>query len=136
MPESKTPQTWQPRDGSGAKVSPNGAASILTRTGEDDKWDRFIDLTLAEWERDPTVVEDEGIDAPSRAIVSQAIELARRLRDAGRPAPSSMVPDPNGGIVFQRHANDISEEYHIWDDGVVEYLCLQGAKLIERRRVG
>ena len=131
MPDTKTPKTWQP----GAVPSDDRSASTVTRNSEDDKWDRFIDNTLTEWGRDPSEIQDAGIDAPSSATISQAIDLARRLRDLRLPAPTSVVPDPNGGIVFRRQAQDVSEEYHIWDDGVVEYLCFQGPRLVRRQKI-
>src|SRR5438105_9475659 len=110
MPDTQNPKTWQPS----ALPTDKGSASTATRNCEDDKWDRFIDDTLIEWGRDPSEIQDAGIDAPSSAMIRQAIDLARRLRDLRLPAPTSVVPDPNGGIVFRRQAQDVSEEYHIW----------------------
>ena len=64
-----------------------------------------------------------------------AIEFARQLRDQGFPIPTRVVPDPNGGIVFQHQEQDVSEEYHIWDDGVIEFMYFDGPRLIERRKI-
>lgn len=96
-------------------------------------WDKIINDTLVEWERDPSQAEDIGIDAPSAETVGKAILQARLMRDQGLPAPTRIVPDPNGGIVFRRDEEGVSEEYHFWEDGVVEYMRYHGSKLVERR---
>ena len=97
-----------------------------------EAWQRMIDGTLMNWLRDPSQVEDEGIDAPSGTILRLSMDLAERFRDKGFPSPDSVVPDPNGGIVFERREGDMSEVFHIWDDGSVEYMRFQGTHLMER----
>ena len=54
------------------------------------------------------------------------------MKRAGSPPPTSVVPDANGGIVFERRRNNLSEVLHVWDDGKVEYQCFHGTDLIKR----
>ena len=96
-----------------------------------EAWQKLIDHRLIEWGRNPSQIEDEGIEPPTGQTIRLAIELAQALRDAGSP-PHSVVPDPNGGIVFERREKDVSEVFHVWDDGTVEYCGFQGARLVER----
>ena len=96
-------------------------------------WQRLIDRQLLEWLRDPSQIEDEGLDAPSATIIRLSLDLAESFRDRGLPAPASIVPDPNGGIVFERREGDVSEVFHVWDDGSVEYLRFHETQLVERR---
>lgn len=98
-----------------------------------DHWQRLIDHELMEWASDPTKFDDDGIEPPSEQIVRLAIALAEHFRDQGLPAPDSVVPDPNGGIVFERRENGLCEVFHVWDDGTVEYQRFQGTRLVERR---
>ena len=112
----------------------------VTRDGNRDhaaraKWQALIAKKLMEWLRDRAQFEDEGVDAPNRTIVRLSIDLAEQYRDEGRPAPDSIVPDPNGGIVFERGDNGVSEVIHIWDDGVVEYQQFHGCRLVERHPI-
>lgn len=100
-----------------------------------EKWESLIDDRLIEWALDPSQLDDEGIEPPTRQTIQQAIILARKLRDAGLSAPDSLVPDPDGGIVFACRGEDTSEEWHIWDGETVEYLRFQGTQLVERRRL-
>lgn len=97
-----------------------------------ERWQRVIDYTLIEWGSDASRFDDEGVEPPSRQIVQLAINLATSFRDKGVPAPDCVVPDPNGGIVFERRENGLSEVYHVWDDGTVEYQRFQGTRLVER----
>jgi len=95
-------------------------------------WDHFIDKTLIEWGRDPDHFADEDFDPPSNEIIRFATRTACLYRDAGFPAPDRVVPDADGGIVFEIRRATLSEKIHIWNDGTVEYFCLSGAKVIER----
>lgn len=82
--------------------------SLITRGADNearDQWQRLIDHELTEWELDPARFDDDGIEPPSRQIIRLAIALAEGFRDEGLPAPDSVVPDPNGGIVFERREN-------------------------------
>lgn len=95
-------------------------------------WQRVIDKTLTMWLRDPSELEDDGIDAPSGAIVRLSLDLADSCMESDLAAPDRIVPDPNGGIVFERREGNVSEVLHVWDDGSVEYMKFDGAQMIDR----
>ena len=97
-----------------------------------EKWQELIDHKLIEWGRNPSQFDDEGVEPPSGEIILQAIELAEQFRDKELTPPDSVVPDANGGIVFERRGGDVSEVFHVWDDGTIEYQCFQGTRLRER----
>jgi len=97
-----------------------------------DAWQKLIDYKLIEWGWNTAQFEDEGIEPPTRDIVQRAIALAEALRDAGLAAPDSVVPDPNGGIVFEYREKAVTHVYHVWDDRTIEYQCYAGTRLIER----
>jgi hypothetical protein len=96
-------------------------------------WQSLIDYRLIELGCHSEQIDDEGVSPPSRAIVQIAIQLAERFRDAGFLPPSSVVPDANGGIVFERREENTTEVFHIWDDGEIEYQRFEGSRLVERR---
>ena len=98
-----------------------------------EKWQNLIDYKLIEWGLDPSQLDDEGVESPTPEIIQRAISLAEALRDRDCPPPDTVVPDPNGGIVFERRENGLSEVFHVWDDGTVEYRRFQGTRLDERR---
>jgi hypothetical protein len=120
-------------------VVPTGvdAGTPVTRdtSGESsarEGWQQVIDRQLIEWGRNPDQLEDEGVEPPAKEIIQGAILLARAFRDNGYPPPDSVVPDPNGGIVFERREQDVAEVFHLWDDGTVEYRRFHGTQLVER----
>ena len=98
-----------------------------------DAWQKLIDYQLIEWGWNTEDFDDEGIEPPTRDTIQLAIALAEGLRDNGLIAPDSVVPDANGGLVFERRENDVAEVFHVWDDGTVEYQCFHGTRLIERQ---
>ena len=97
-----------------------------------DGWQHLIDQHLTRWEATSLAFDDEGIEPPSWEIIRLAIHLAERCRDLGWAAPDCVVPDPNGGIVFERRENGLSEVLHVWDDGTVERQLFRGTRLVER----
>ena len=115
-----------------------GAATPTSRGGSRDPanreaWQHLIDYRLIEWGWNTGQFEDEGIEPPTRDTVQLAIAVAEKLRDAGLSAPNSVVPDANGGIVFERREKEVIEVFHVWDDGTIEYQYFRGTRLIERR---
>ena len=96
-------------------------------------WQHWIDYRLIEWGSNPSQFADEGVEPLSSETIGRAIELARTYQSQGIPAPDSIVPDANGGIVFERREQDIVEVLHVWSDGTREYLRFQGTRLVERR---
>ena len=95
-------------------------------------WQQLIDYRLIEWALNPSQFDDEGVEPPSRETIAHAIKLVERLRTKGLPAPDSVVPDANGGIVFERREQDVTEALHIWSDGSAEYQQFHGTRLVER----
>ncbi len=96
---------------------------------------RHVIETLMGWLRDPGQFDDDGIDPPNKKIIRLAMDWAENFRDNGKAAPNSVLPDPNGGIVFERREGNVSEVVHVWDDGAVEYMRFEGTHLVERSPV-
>jgi hypothetical protein len=115
--------------------SSNEGKDTGTASAHRADWQHVIDQKLTVWEGDPSALEDEGVDPPSAAIIERAINFARSLQQAGYPPPTNVVPDPNGGIVFERTGNGSSEEFHFWDDGTADYCRYEGTRLLERRPI-
>ena len=99
------------------------------------EWDHLIDHRLIEWGRDPASVADEGVEPPTGEIIQLAIMLAQQLRDAEFPPPSSILVDPNGGIVLIFRLQESKVTYHIWDDATIDYCIFQGTSLVKREYI-
>jgi hypothetical protein len=102
-------------------------------SGSGEEWQEFIEK-LQDGERDPSQLADDGMDAPTHATIARAIALAQAYRDAGLPRPTSIVTDPNRGIVFERRDKEVFEVIHLWHDGSAEYRRFHNARLVERSK--
>jgi len=109
--------------------------SLSITDSERDGWQRLIDQRLLVWLRDPSLLEDDGIDAPERSLLRFALDVAENYRDSGWPAPHKIVPDPNGGVIFERAESDTVEAIYIWDDFSIEYLQYEKSRLVERQKL-
>ncbi len=108
--------------------------SPLTRCGgaAASAWQQVIDGTLLLWLRDPELLADADVNPPTGAIIRTALDVAEKLKEDGLAPPDSVVPDPNGGIVFELRSGSIVESIHVWDDGQVEFMKFDRGKLVER----
>lgn len=97
-------------------------------------WSNIIDRKLIEWGRDPTPLEDEDVVPPSSEAIKVASDRAMALRDEGIEAPKRVVPNGDGGIVFERWAGPVSETIEVFEDGSIEYCCYRGTRLTHRQR--
>lgn len=98
------------------------------------RWQRLIDGRLLAWLSDPSQLADDGIDAPERGIIRHALDIAEYLRNEGNPAPEKVVPDPNGGMVFEWRDGGITETIYVWDDYEVEYMRFVDSRLDVREK--
>ena len=101
-------------------------------------WQRLIDEKLIEWGRHPEQFEDEdGYKAPAADILAQATRLVAYCRDHGVRPPARMVPDGEGGIIFDWKNSDppLHVVAQIHPDGVMEMLEFLDSNLVARKRV-
>lgn len=98
-----------------------------------EKWQNLIDYQLIEWGRDPSQLADEDIHPPSKRTIQQAIWLANTLSKFDAPAPTRIVPDAHGGIVFERCEGKVFESIRLSADGSAEYCAFESSRLVERQ---
>ncbi len=106
--------------------------SSIHESVDRDKWQEMIDYRLAEWARDPSQLEDDEVPSASRDTIQIAIRVAGQLRDNGSPAPTRIVPDAHGGIVFEREEGNLFESYRISANGSVEYCGFEDCRMVKR----
>lgn len=95
-------------------------------------WQRLVDFTLVEWGRDPTPLDDDGVKAPTGRVIRWAIEIARNLAEREAPAPTRVVPNGDGGIVFELTHRGSCESIEIESDGTAFHSVFFGSRLIHR----
>jgi len=100
-----------------------------------DAWDQIIDRYLIEWARYPSRLDDEGVIPPSADIIHRACEIAIDMRDQTLAAPLRVVPNGDGGIVFERREGPIFQTIEIYEDGSVESAAFVDSRLVSCHRL-
>lgn len=120
---------------------PTGVAAspILTTAGEDRSknraaWQAVLDYTLVEWGCNPSRFAEDGLTPPTAYAIGVACQVAQHLRDHDKDAPLRVVPNGDGGIVFERRQGEIFETLEIQDDGSAEYTVFINSRLSTRTR--
>ena len=102
------------------------------------RWQEIIDKKLVEWGRDPEELADDDLVPPSHAAVDSAVQEAKVWRDAREsddefvPLPQWVVPNGDGGIVFEWREGSIARVIEILDDGSVDCAIFEDNKLVSR----
>ena len=97
--------------------------AMSIRQGEEQyqqEWD-LIETKLIEWGRDPSQLDEEGTTTPSGDTIQLAIETASRMSRDRDPAPTRVVPDVHGAIVFELQGGNTFESVHVQPDGRIEH---------------
>lgn len=96
-------------------------------------WQHVIDRTLIEWGRNPSAVEDEGVQPPSAESAATAIRVAESVRDDNGLPPLRVVPSGDGGICFERGDRQSYEMIEVCPDGSAEHFTFVKSRLVRRQ---
>ena len=97
-------------------------------------WDLTID-ELKRWLSDPATVEVEDAIPPSRVVILEAIKLAEGWKKEKLLSPFRVVPDLEGGIVFERRCKEIYETITLNAYNELEIDKYENSKLTRRRKL-
>lgn len=117
------------------------AVTAKRREEHCQRWQEIIDKKLIEWGRDPRQLVDDDLVPPSHAVVDLAVQMAQVWRDAREfdgqflPSPQWVVPNGDGGIVFEWSEGSIAAVVEILGDGSVDYATFEDNRLMSRTRV-
>lgn len=100
-----------------------------------DGWDRILNESLIEWGGDPSRLRDSDIEPPSRELITLVSRYALKLRDAGLPPPTRVVPNGDGGIALEKFVNSSFQSIEFEKDGTVELLTFKDGKLESRHQL-
>ena len=102
------------------------------------RWQEIIDKKLVEWGRDPRQLADDDLVPPSLAAVDLAVQKAQAWRDARESdgefvsSPQWVVPNGDGGIVFEWREGSTAAVIEILEDGSVDCAIFEDNKLVLR----
>jgi len=109
------------------------ASNALAATDPRSEWQRIIDQELIEWGRDSGQLAEANLIPPSLPATDCAVKIALGFRDRGAAPPMRVVPDGDGGIVFDRWSDSLTESIEISRDGRAEYVRCDRGQVVARR---
>jgi hypothetical protein len=115
-----------------AIVSYGGELESFSRSVPEQSWNRWLEW-LEAIRDDPQRFQDDMTITPRVEIVATAIDILSQLRHATTYPPTSMMIEPNGGIIFERRCGDRAVTITVYADGSVEYDAYVGVRLVETR---
>ncbi len=129
--------TPEPRSTAETAVTTDDALlQPTTQTQEwKDEWQKVIDDKLIDWGGDSKAVEEEDLIPPTEAAVHLAGRIAITLRDDASLPPKRVVPDGDGGIVFERWEGPRSISIEISNDGTAEIVYIRAGQVEARETV-
>jgi len=111
------------------------AAPTADREAQRARWNGFLEGQLTEWERNPALLAEDGLEAPSPSTIALARQVGGALRDNGWEPPQRVAPDGEGAIVFEPGNGPIFESVAIQADGMVELTIFCDGRLTARHRL-
>lgn len=113
-------------------VFESGPCQSSVRSAED--WRRF-DLQLTHWERQPDELEDEGVEPPSSEALLLIREVSSALQELDVEPPLRIVPNCDGGAVFEWRDAPLLWLLEVERDGSLELSVFRAARLVTRYRL-
>lgn len=131
MADVRPVATPKPTRAVSTNVERNVQMTLSTVERAREEWNRIIGQII-NWSVDPDNLQDDGIDAPSAAALSNSLLLATHLRDISAPPPKRVVADANGNVVFELFDSSSHESLSVSDLPIVEHLTFRRDELVTR----
>jgi hypothetical protein len=131
LPTTATMDLARPRARLAAETATTSASSGREASGSKTEWALALRV-LEEWWSAPTSIADDEIVPPSRDIIELAFRLAAYMRDEGAPSPLRIVPDGEGGIVFERRYGDLFETIELASDESISKTAFKHGQFVGR----
>lgn len=126
-----------PTEGGEFVNSGSGCENVLV-TGFDARealaadWNTIVDDKLIEWGNTRSEFEVEGLVGPSREALGTAFDFVKHMRRNGWPLPTGVIPDGEGGVVFENRHDPLYQRIEIDEDGRVCLATFHNCQLMER----
>lgn len=89
---------------------------------------------LTWWVRGTPDVADEDLEPPTKAVIDLAIKIATAMSQEKQIAPPlRVVPNGEGGLVFERWADQVFERFELRRELSMEYTVFKNNTLVDRK---
>lgn len=96
-------------------------------------WDQ-LEQKIIEWAYDPSALEDEDFEAPTREVIGAALRLVRQLRWQSKLHLSRVTPDGDGGLSFEERSGETTIIVNVTPEGM-ELMMFSSGALQARHRL-
>ncbi len=114
-------------------LQPDRAADLLEAGRADlrSRW-QVVLAQLADWKSDSGQLEDEGVVAPTSALLSFAEDVAEVLCANSVEPPDNLLTNGDGGVVFRWRLSGRTWSIELDSDGTIESSLMAGSRLLWR----
>ena len=136
MSEDSTATLSHPVVGTAAPDAAVTTALVYQRslaTQNSSGWQKVIDEELLNWCVQGLPDLEDDLQPPTRDVLVAAIEVAEKMRSLGAPPPSRLVPNGEGGVIFERYVypQQIYQAFEIFKDLTTELRTYKDSKLVD-----
>ncbi len=93
------------------------ATEIDAREQIAPRWQEIIDHKLIEWGHTQSEFEAEGLVGPNYKALSTAFKIVKYMREQSWPLPTGVIPDGEGGVVFENRHDPLYQRIEIDQNG-------------------
>lgn len=86
---------------------------------------------LQRWIGEVGTWDEDGLVPPSKQTIQFAMKLIGRLRGMEFECPTRVVPDGEGGLVFERRNSTSFKAIRVRSDDIIEFYNFQDSQLID-----
>jgi hypothetical protein len=105
-------------------------------SGEDcQAWQAVIDERLKAWEQHSADLDEEALEPPSAEVFPLVEQVAAVLREQGIGPPLRMVPNGEGGVVFEWRDHPFFWSVEVEKDGSLTLAIFRNARLVSRHQL-
>lgn len=119
-------------DNYGSPDAASGAPVLAQERRAKKGWSDLL-ATLEGWAKDPSKLEDEGIDAPSPDSIEAAKQEAIKHRDSGDAPAFFVAVSVEGGVVFEWRNTPMYDciRLEISSDGRKEWISFRDGEVLQ-----
>ena len=126
---------------SGARVGADEVAATTLMSIRDfeqpsDPWSRIVDEKLIKWAADDHFLDDDGFEPPTSDSIARSAQLVKYMRERDFPLPTGVIPNGEGGIVFENRCDPAYQRLEIDETGRIELLMFENCELRNRAVIG
>ncbi len=105
--------------------------------GEEDRqaWQNVIDGPLKTWELDPASIQEDDFEPPRLDLLPMVVEVALSLRDHGVEPPLRVVPNGEGGVVFEGRTTPFFWSVEVEKTGLLSLSLFRNHRLVSRHQL-